>query len=183
MTRQNIVDSGLSAEPEIGRWLWAFEDTRARTREELDLLTPEVIDWPPPHGDSSIGTVLYHLALIEADWLYAEVLEQEDYAPEAMALFPHAHRDSAGQLTQVYGVSLDEHLGRLAAVRRLVLDVFKPMSLAEFRRVRHLPSYDVTPEWVLHHLMQHEAEHRSQLGTLRMAAERDLGLPASAPSH
>jgi uncharacterized damage-inducible protein DinB len=173
MTRQNIVESGLSAEPEIGRWLWAFEDTRARTMEELELLTPAVIDWRPPHGESSIGTVLYHLALIEADWLYAEVLER-DFPTPADVLFPHEHRDSAGQLTQVYGVSLDEHLGRLTAVRQLVLDVFKPMSLAEFRRVRHLPSYDVTPEWVLHHLMQHEAEHRSQLGTLRMAAERDL---------
>lgn len=170
--RQNIVDAGLSAEPEIGRWLWAFEDTRARTQEEFDLLTPAVIDWLPPHGESSIGTVLYHMALIEADWLYEEVLEQP-YPESVVALFPHHHRDAAGQLTQVRGVSLAEHLERLATVRRLVLEVFRPMSLAEFRRARSLPHYDVTPEWVLHHLMQHEAEHRSQLAALRMAAEHD----------
>ena len=30
------------------------------------------------------------------------------------------------------------------------------------------------PEWVLHHLMQHEAEHRSQIGALRARAQRQL---------
>lgn len=45
---------------------------------------------------------------------------------------------------------------------------------AEFRRVRSLPYYDVAPEWVLHHLMQHEAEHRSQIGSLRARAQRQL---------
>ena len=171
--RQNIVDAGLAAEPEIGRWLWAFEDCRARTQEELENLTPAVIDWLPPHGESSIGTVLYHMALIEADWLYAEVLEQEYPAP-VVALFPQSDRDSQGRLTQIQGIPLAEHLERLATVRNLVMEVFRPMSLADFRRARSLPYYDVTPEWVLHHLMQHEAEHRSQLAALRVAAARDL---------
>ena len=72
------------------------------------------------------------------------------------------------------GYSLAQHLQRLAVVRGLLLDVFEVMELAEFRRVRALPYYDVTPEWVLHHLMQHEAEHRSQIGALRARAQRQL---------
>jgi uncharacterized damage-inducible protein DinB len=48
------------------------------------------------------------------------------------------------------------------------------MDLADFRRIRSLPEYDVTPEWVLHHLMQHEAEHRSQIGGLKDRAELAL---------
>jgi len=77
-------------------------------------------------------------------------------------------------VTQVTGYSLAEHLQRLAVVRGLLLDMFEAMDLAEFRRVRALPHYDVTPEWVLHHLMQHEAEHRSQIGSLRARAKRQL---------
>jgi len=46
------------------------------------------------------------------------------------------------------------------------------MNIHDFRRVRRLPDYDVTPEWVLHHLTQHEAEHRSEIGALRASAER-----------
>ncbi len=37
-------------------------------------------------------------------------------------------------------------------------------------RPRRLPGYDVTPCWVLHHLMQHEAEHRAEIARLRAAA-------------
>jgi len=48
------------------------------------------------------------------------------------------------------------------------------MTLVEFSQVRTLEPYDVTPEYVLHHLMQHEAEHRSQIGGLRIAVQRAL---------
>jgi hypothetical protein len=46
------------------------------------------------------------------------------------------------------------------------------MDLIEFRRLRSLPRYDVSPEWVLHHLAQHEAEHRSQIRMTRRQAEQ-----------
>lgn len=185
--RHNIVEVHTSRAPEIGRALWMLHDTRRRTLEELEGVTPAIVDWlptpdhalrgasQPPDGESSIGTVLYHLAGIEADWLYAEVLEQPEFPPAVIALFPHDVRDGQGHLSQVTGLSLEEHLQRLAVVRRLLLDVFEAMELAEFRRVRSLPPYDVTPEWVLHHLMQHEAEHRSQIGALRARAQRSFG--------
>lgn len=140
---------------------------------ELEGLTPATIDWLPPDDESSIGTILYHIADIEADWLYVEVLEQP-IPTEVAALFPYPTRDKHGRLTQIKGYELEEHLRRLQTVRALLLDVFQQMDLAEFRRVRSLEYYDVTPEWVLHHLTQHEAEHRSQIGALRARAERSL---------
>jgi len=171
--RKNVVDTHLSQEPAIGQWLWALQDSRQRTMEELDNVSPAMIDWLPPDNESSIGTVLYHMTDIEADWLYVEVLEQP--LPSAVAaLFPYATRDAQGRLTQVQGISRADHLKRLETVRNLLLAVFQPMTLAEFRRVRSLPHYDVTPEWVLHHLIQHEAEHRSQIGALRIRAKRTL---------
>lgn len=168
--RMNIVDTGLSEEPAIGPWLWALEDCRRRTMEELEHVSPAMVDWLPPGNESSIGTLLYHIADIEADWLYVEVLEQtlpSDFA----SLFPYPTRDHHGRLTQVRGISLEDHLHRLATVRSLLLAVYQSMDLADFRRARVLPHYEVTPEWVLHHLMQHEAEHRSQIGALRARAE------------
>jgi uncharacterized damage-inducible protein DinB len=177
---QKIVEPYWSQEPEIGRWLWALQDARRDTMRELEGLAPAMIDWLPPDSEtlgheSSIGTILYHIADIEADWLYVEVLEQSLPA-EVAALFPLATRDQQGHLTQVQGFSLEEHLRRLETVRTLLLDVFQQMDLAEFRRVRSLEHYDVTPEWVLHHLAQHEAEHRSQIGALQARAKHNLSL-------
>jgi uncharacterized damage-inducible protein DinB len=31
--------------------------------------------------------------------------------------------------------------------------------------MRIFPQYEVSPEWVLHHLSQHEAEHRGEIGS------------------
>lgn len=169
--RINVVDTALGDEPAIGQWLWALQDARGRTMDELVDLTDAVCDWMAPDEDSSIGTILYHIAAIEADWLYAEVLEQP-FSRDVESLFPYPVRDAAGRLTHVRGVSLKAHLQRLATVRGLTMGVFQHMGLTEFRRVRALPDYDVTPEWVLHHLMQHEAEHRSQIGAVRARAER-----------
>ena len=91
---------------------------------------------------------------------------------DILTLFPLEHRDAAGNLTPASGYSLAQHLQRLVFVRSRLVEIFQSMESAEFRRVRSLPDYDVTPEWILHHLAQHEAEHRGQIIGLRAALER-----------
>jgi uncharacterized damage-inducible protein DinB len=155
-------------EPEIGRWLWALEDTRKHTLDSLDGLSITDLDTVPPGADNTIGVLLYHIALIEADWLYVEALDNRPIPPEIEALFPLAARDKQSQLSSIHGLSLEEHLQRLETVRNALLEEFKSMTLEDFRRPRHFPGqYDVTPEWVLYHLMEHEAGHRGHIQTLR----------------
>ena len=154
-------------QPEIGRLLWQLEATRWRLKECLEGLDTAVLDWQPAHGDN-IGTLLYHIAAIETDWLYVEVL-QTPFPPEIIALFPFDVRDGEGRLTAVTGQSLTQHLQRLDTCRARLLTAYRAMSLADFRRLRQFEQYSVTPEWVLHHLIQHETEHRGQiLEALRM---------------
>jgi uncharacterized damage-inducible protein DinB len=45
------------------------------------------------------------------------------------------------------------------------------LTVEDLRRARNLPQYDVTPDWVLHHLVQHEAEHRAELAICRAVLE------------
>lgn len=161
--------------PEIERWLWALEEARKRTLRTLEEITPPVLDWIPPAGENSIGTLLYHIAAIELDWLYAEVREEPDFPPAVVALFPLDVRNAEGRLTPCLRVDLAAHLARLDTTRAWLLATFRALTLDEFRRARRLPDYDVTPEWVLHHLMQHEAEHRGEIGLIRALAERERG--------
>ncbi len=168
-------------EPEIGTLLWMLEDGRGRLKEGLAGIEAAregaILHWSPRPGVNSIGTLLYHIAAVETDWLFEEALA--DYTPAAPvawpdALLPHDMRDQQGELTRVPHEALAAHLGRLDAIRAILLDAFKGMSLVEFRRPRRLERYDVTPEWVLHHLIQHEAEHRGQILERRAEAERYL---------
>lgn len=149
-------------DPAIGRALWQLEGARGRLKEALAGLDEAMLDWEPYPGGNSVGTLLYHMAAIELDWLYFEVLEQE-FPPDVQALLPYPVRDESGRLFPVTAVSLPNHLQRLDTARQLLLDVYAELSLAEFRRARHLPQYHVTPEWVLFHLTQHETEHRGQI--------------------
>ena len=162
---QLVIEPVAAVDPAIGRALWQLEGARGRLKKALDGLDEAMLDWEPYPGGNSVGTLLYHIAAIELDWLYCEVLEQE-FPAEAQALLPHPVRDEEGRLFAVANVSLPTHLQRLDAARQLLLDVYADLTLADFRRARQLPQYHVTPEWVLYHLTQHETEHRGQIGEI-----------------
>src|SRR5436190_11788329 len=89
-------------EPEIGRWLWCLEEARGRTFQRLEGIGPSLVDWVAPEGGNSIGSILYHIAAIEADYLYADLLEQP-FPQTVVELFPYEVREENGRLTPVHG--------------------------------------------------------------------------------
>ncbi len=170
-------------DPEIGRFLWMLEAVREQLKHDLSEIDEQWLDWEPPYNGNTIGTLLYHIAAIEIDWLYTDVLQSE-FPEEAMALLPFDVRNEMGQLTAVYHTPLSAHIQRLDNCRTRLLNIFANMSLAEFRRVRHLAGYDVTPEWVLFHLIEHETEHRGQIMEIHqqiMAAQKHGRQHAAVP--
>ena len=124
------------------------------------------LDWTCPLSRNTIGTLLYHMAAIELDWLYTEILERK-FPDDFRSWFPYDVRDSEGNLATASGESVLRHEERLDYVRNRLVGALGIMSLSEFRRVRYLETYEVTPQWVVHHLLQHEAEHRGQIAILR----------------
>ena len=167
--KRSLVAQHLAGyEPEVGAALWRLQDARGRTLELLRDVPAGMVEQET--DGNAVGTILYHVALIETDWLYSEILE-EPIPDDLKNLFPDEDRDGAGTLTPVRGRPIEEHLARLAAIREIFLERLRGMTKADFHRARTLPQYDVSPAWVLHHLAQHEAEHRAELGSL-IARER-----------
>ena len=166
-----VLDSSIAAAPEVGRWLAALQDARERTLRVVVGAPPHAIDWIPSAGGNSLGSLLYHIAYIEADWLFEDILGPESGCCVPLDLFPFEVREEGGILTPVLGMSLAEHLARLEATRTTLLECLQGMSPRELDLVRQRADYDVSPAWVLHHLLQHEAEHRAHIATLRTDAE------------
>lgn len=165
MPQQLIVSALPSRDPEIGRALWTLAEARQRTLRVLQR-EPELDLDDAPEGLNTAGTLLYHVAAIELDWLFAEV-RGEDFPSVTGTWFHTEVRDAAGRLTPVTGEPLQRHLDRLAWVRQLLLDTYTNMTLEAYRTPRVLPEYSVTPEWVLRHLALHEMGHTGQLLSLR----------------
>jgi hypothetical protein len=175
--REVLVLEPIADAPEVGRWLSALEDGRGDTLRELEGISEDMLDVQPPGAENSIGTTLYHVALVEADWLFDDIFGIRLNDSELAAWFPLADRDAAGVLTDVAGESLADHLQRLAAVRQVLVERLRPMSVEDFHAPRARERYDVSPAWVVHHLAQHEAEHRSEIGWLkgRLVSARPRG--------
>ena len=160
-------------DPTVARWLWLLTDIRVRTLDALAGMAERTLEWRPDEDANTIGTLLYHIVAVELDWLYMEILERPDYGPEVTALLPYEMREASGRLTPVMGETLQSHLARMATARQLLLDALRPMTAEDFYRVRRLDAYDVTPEWVLYHLMEHEAGHRGEIAELRRQAAKN----------
>jgi len=137
LTLEPIADA-----QELGRWLSALDDGRRDTVRELDEFGEDMLDLAPPGGPNSIGTLLYHVALIELDWLLVDILGPQGGVPWPEALVPFEDRDGEGTLTVVRGETIAMHLERLAGVRALVHEHLAPMSVEDFHTPRARERYD-----------------------------------------
>jgi uncharacterized damage-inducible protein DinB len=166
--------------PEIGRWLWALQDVRQRyTLRLIKDLDERLIDWEGPDGqENAIGSLLYHIADVEMGWLYGEVMGLTEPPPAVMQLLPLPGREPGGKrLTRVLGVPLAQHVERLDRTREIFLKELAGMSPAEWRKLRPDPQggdYEATPEWVVFHLVEHEAGHAFQISSLKARGTRML---------
>ncbi|GAQ19034.1 damage-inducible protein DinB [Oceanobacillus picturae] len=172
MGRRSLLVSPLPGyEEEIGRLLWCLEDVRQTLITELNGISLRTLDAKIDERQT-IGSLLYHIALIEADWLYVEVLGTE-WDQEIRSLFQEEDRFENGSLTHIEGQTLDEHFDRLSKVREVFLSHFRSMDLTVWRKPRVLEHYDVTPEWVVYHLIEHESHHRGQIFQLLRKLRND----------
>jgi uncharacterized damage-inducible protein DinB len=163
-------------DPEIGRWLWALEEVRRGTLKAVEGLSQQILDWDGDDGqENSVGSLLYHIALVETSWLYMDIFEQ-DLPAEVKPDFPYDMADSERNLARVRGVPLADHIARLDRSRKRFLEALHGMSLNDWRRLRSPGDveYHVTPEWAVFHLIEHEAGHAFQIRSMKRRARRAL---------
>ena len=136
--REVLTLEPMADDPEVGRWLAALEDARRDTIRELATVTAPMVDWQPPFLLESIGSLLYHVALIETSWLLDEIFAGEEPPAWLSAVLHAPDRDATGRLTRVEGEPLERHLERLERIRRYLVDRLRPMANTGFHTIRHL---------------------------------------------
>ena len=174
--RDRLVLEPSAGPPQVGLLLAALDDGRRRTLRELETVHDDMLGRRPAALPlHTIGQLLYHVALIEADWVLSEIQElpEAEWPSWVEVEFPIDVRDEEGRLSDVPPEPLERALARLVRVRRHTLTVVGEIDDVELHRVRSLPPYDVTPAWAIHHLLQHEAEHRAHVALIRDLLDRD----------
>jgi len=157
--------------PGIGHYIAQLTETREELLRPLDGLGPAALSWHPTDRVESIGTQLLHVAAVEWSWVFEEIFRRssDDYDgwEEAMPI-------RAG-VAQVADRSLTYFTDRLAQVRTDVVAALAGLADADLDRL----VADASPpsgvessselysiDWILFHLVQHEAHHAGQVELL-----------------
>ena len=157
--------------PGIGRYVTQLGETRRGLLHEVGDLTPEQLSWHPDEQTESIGTQLLHVAAVEWSWVFQEIYRRpdEDYDgwEEALPI-------RLGP-AQVSGQPLSYFTERLERVRGEVLDALRELTDEDLSRLVEdaSPGPEDEPgsrlysiDWILFHLVEHEAHHAGQVELL-----------------
>ena len=168
--------SGLP--PRIGLYFAQMEDVRRVTKKYISGLSPEQLSWYPNDRVESVGTLLLHIAAVELSWIGEDIMRRR-MPEEWVFAFPIRFN-----IPQVSGQPLSFFIEKLDTVREETRRTLATLTDADLgRAVTPLDDAEspgaeqYTIEWILYHLVEHEAHHRGQIAQMKRL------FPESAAPH
>lgn len=138
-------------------------ENRERTLKAIADCTPEELVRESAEFPNSISTQLAHLAAIEMDWLFVDLLNREIPA-DVLAWFPFVDvRDDAGRLSRPQGPDLADLIDLLHRCRERWIRETRQLDEALLVTQIRGAEGSSNGEWILTHLLLHEAEHRGMM--------------------
>jgi uncharacterized damage-inducible protein DinB len=159
----------------IGYYLSGMEEVRSQVVRAVKDIPNNVIGQSPFLGAHSIGGLVLHIG--EAEWFWMQMvvsghkLNDEDRAAACWDILDDIDRVSSK------GFTTEFCLQEVEKIRNQTRDVLFNYSDADLERVISFERRGTTTEhslrWILHHLIDHEAQHKGQILLLK----RIMALP------
>ena len=149
--------------PRIAFLYSMMEKVRERLLNRVKGLTIKDLDYTPDEKNiESIGTLLLHIAAVEWSWIFEDMDGQEmDYEEWKLAF------SLREEIPQIKGKKLKFYLDKLDLVRQDVKDRLTRIEDSELDHLVDVGHAAVSIEWILFHLIEHEAMHVGQMSMLR----------------
>jgi len=159
--------------PTVGRYVAQLNEVRSDLKHEVENLTVEQLDWHPDEATESIGTQLLHLDAIEWSWMHEDIFgtPSDQYPGEWSEALP-----LRVGVPQVTGRPIQRYLAKLDATREETLRLLRTFTEEDLTRLvgeaetepgveRRSRLYTI--DWIIWHVLQHEAAHVGQIEMLR----------------
>lgn len=177
--RKNLLSPAPGFSPEIGLALSAMEEVREQVRQIVrEMPDTELVRRAFPNTHP-IGALLLHLCESEWWWMQSVVSGRELTDEEKKLVHWDVLKDpSVLDSRASSGQYCLEVLDQVRERTREVLASFDDRDLERlFSYRRGDEQMEVSLRWVLHHLVDHEAQHKGQILLLkRMLAEGVMGM-------
>jgi uncharacterized damage-inducible protein DinB len=162
------IQDGL--ESHLGLLLAVLDDVTSEWREELGEVSKEAIIWQPFPGGHSIGSLILHIADVEAYWI-AQVGAGQTRSPEERALLLSEETDQYGVAwptppAQPLSWFTARHDDVRARTRQVLQSLNDPMHIGSRR------DEEFTLRWLMNHVISHEAYHGGQAVLLSLMQAR-----------
>jgi uncharacterized damage-inducible protein DinB len=127
-----------------------------------------VLDYSPDlKRIETIGTLLLHIAAVEWSWIFEDIDGEEmDYEK-----WKHAFALREENLPQLTKQGLQFYIDRLIEVRSEVFVRLRNLDDSNLHTLVEVGNAEVSIEWILFHLLEHEAMHIGQISILKRLAK------------
>ena len=164
---------------EIGFYLSGMEEVREQLREAVEGMSDDHIGRPAISDAHAIGALVLHIG--ESEWYWMECVVSGQKVTEEIRNAPYwdVLKDSQGFSGKSY--SAEFCLNEIKKIREQTHKTLAAFNDSDLGRIFSIERGGETHErslrWILHHLIDHEAQHKGQILMLkRLQGLRNEGL-------
>jgi len=173
MTRK-ILNPAPGVSQEIGFYLGGMEEVREQLSEAVAGMSDDHIGRPAVSDAHSIGALVLHIG--EAEWYWMQCVVSGHKVTDEIRCAPYwdVLKDPKGFSDRSY--SAEFCLNEIKKIREQTHETLAAFKDSDLERIFSIERGGETHErslrWILHHLIDHEAQHKGQILMLK----RLLGL-------
>jgi len=163
----------LTAIPDLSRgvgfYFAGMEEVRQQVQESMATMSAEDIGRPAVPGAHSIGALVLHIGEAEWWWMKCIVSGHKLTAEDRSAPFWDVLKNPESFAGKSY--SAEFCLDEATKVRKQTRELLARFTDDDLERIftseRRGVTYDHSLRWILHHLIDHEAQHKGQILMLK----------------
>jgi len=167
---RDILEPVAGVSNEIGFYLAGMNEVRAQLSDAVRDLTVEQIAKRAVEGAHSIGELLLHIG--EAEWWWTECIMEGHKLTRKDKNSPFWDVLKYPEKFASQNLSAEDCLRIVGEIRentgtKLAAFAGDDMDKALFNMKRRGNKYEFSLRWILHHLIDHEAQHKGQILMLK----------------
>lgn len=170
MPERRVLSPPDNVSREIGFYFAGMEEVREQLREAVEGMSDDHIGSPAILGANAIGALVLHIG--EAEWYWMRCVISGDKVTDEIRQSPYWDvllEDPKSFSAKSY--SAEFCLNEIKKIRQQTYKTLAAFTDSQLDRVfsfeRSGETYELSLRWILHHLIDHEGQHKGQILMLK----------------